>query len=59
MLKEKIYNSSIILFFGLLIIYTLHTPPKVVVKHLNINELAKIQYLDDLVDYSNDSNNTC
>ena len=26
---------------------------------LNIDELIRLQYLDDLVDYSNDSNNVC
>ena len=59
MLKEKLYNASIILFFGMLIIYILHTPPTIIVKHLNIDELIRLQYLDDLVDYSNDSNNVC
>ena len=42
MLKERIFNFLIVLFFGLLIIYVLHKPPTIVIKHPSIEKLSPI-----------------
>ena len=41
MLKEKIWNIILILFFGVMIIYINHKPPKCIVKHPNMNKITE------------------
>ena len=47
MLKEKVYNFIILMFFGILIVYLFNTPPCIIIKHEIIDELSNVKYIDD------------
>ena len=47
MLKERLYYFIISLFFGLLAVYLINTPPIVIVKHPNINQISNLVFIED------------
>ncbi len=53
MLKERLYYFIISLFFGLLAVYLINTPPVIIVKHPNINQISEIVFVDE------DTDNSC
>jgi hypothetical protein len=46
MLKENIQTFIYSLFFGIMIVYAFNTPPKVIIKHKNLNELNNVNYIE-------------
>jgi hypothetical protein len=46
MLKERILNFLIIIFFGIMVIYLLNKPPTVIVKHPIIDKLTNVSYIN-------------
>ncbi len=52
MLKERLYYFIISLFFGLLAVYLINTPPAIIVKHPNINQISDIVFVDEDIDNS-------
>jgi hypothetical protein len=46
MSNERILNFLVIIFFGIMIIYLLNTPPTIVIKHHTIDKMTNISYLD-------------
>lgn len=45
MLKENYYNSLLLLFCGLSIIYMLNTPPTIIVKYPKIDGIKNVNYM--------------
>jgi hypothetical protein len=45
MLKERLFYFIISLFLGLLLIYWMNEPPKIIVKHPNINKLTNVTFI--------------
>ena len=45
MLKENYYNSVLLLFCGLSIIYMLNVPPTIIVKYPKIDSIKNINYM--------------
>jgi hypothetical protein len=44
MLKERLFNIIIYLFFGILFIYIINKPPVVVIKYPSIDSMANVIY---------------
>ncbi len=45
MLKENYFNSFVLLFFGIMVIYMLNLPPTVIVKNPKIDSMSNVQQL--------------
>jgi hypothetical protein len=53
MFKEKIYNIVLVLFIGILIIYTLNKAPHVIIKYPRFNKLKNLPnavFIEDIED---------
>lgn len=46
MLTERTNNFLVLLFFGVLIIYVLNTPPAIVVKHPIIDKMTNVSFIE-------------
>jgi hypothetical protein len=45
MLKENYFNSFILLAIGILIIYTINTPPTVILKYSKFDNMKNVNYI--------------
>ncbi len=45
MLKEKYFNSFVLFFMGIMIIYMLNQPPTVIVKNPKIDSMSNVHQL--------------
>lgn len=46
MLTEKTNNFLVLLFFGILLIYIMNTPPTIVVKHPSIDKMTNVSFIE-------------
>lgn len=46
MLKENLQTFVYSLFVGVMVVYVFNKPPKVVIKHKNLNDLANVNYIE-------------
>ena len=49
MLKERLYYFIVSLFFGLLAVYLINTPPVVIVRYPNIDQISNVIFIDESV----------
>jgi hypothetical protein len=47
MLTEKFFNFIVIIFIGIMGVYYKYTPPKIIIKYPNINDVKNIMYFEE------------
>ena len=47
MIKLSLFYFIVSLFFGILILYTIHPKPKIIIKYLSLDSLSNIVYKDN------------